>query len=111
MLDSLKEAFGDADSNLTQERHLRELRQTGNIQDFTTKFRALVRGFAGWGDHPLIYTYFEKLKPNLRQEILKVQNPPETFPEYVTFVKNIENSLATAHLDRLGIFVYTSIGL
>ena len=48
----------------------------------------------------MIFTYFEKLKPELRQEILKVQSPPDTFSEYVTFVKNIENALAAARLDR-----------
>ena len=55
----------------------------------------------------MIFTYFERLKPELRQEILKVQSPPETFSEYVTFVKNIENSLAAARLDRPGTSVYT----
>ena len=48
----------------------------------------------------MIYTYFDKLKPELKQEILKVQSPPDTFSEYVTFVKNIENALAAARLDR-----------
>ena len=100
LLTGLSEAFGDIPSNLTSERQLRDLKQTGGVQDFTARFRAIVRGFQGWGDHPLIFTYFDKLKPELRQEILKVQSPPDTFSEYVTFVKNIENALAAARLDR-----------
>ena len=48
----------------------------------------------------MIFTYFEKMKPELRQEILKVQSPPDTFSEYVTFVKNIENALAAARLNK-----------
>ena len=48
----------------------------------------------------MIFTYFERLKPELRQEIVKVQTPSETFSEYVTFVKNIQNALAAARLDK-----------
>ena len=47
----------------------------------------------------MIFTYFEKLKPELRQKILKVQTAPDSFSEYVTFLKNIENALAAARLD------------
>ena len=100
LLGGLSEAFGDIPSNLTKERQLRELKRTGAVQDFTAKFVTLVRQFQGWGDHPMIFTYFERLKPELRQEILKVQTPPKTFSEYVTFVKNIENALAAARLDK-----------
>ena len=48
----------------------------------------------------MIFTYFDKLKPELRQEILKVQSPPDTFSEYVTFVKKVENGMAASSLDR-----------
>ena len=100
LLEGLSEAFGDIPSNLTKERQLRELKQTRAVQDFTAKFRTLVRQFQGWEDHPMIFTYFERLKSEVRQEILKVQTPPETFSEYVTFVKNIENALSAARLDK-----------
>ena len=70
------------------------------MSDFTVQFRAIVKTFPPWPDHPSIYTFFEKLKPKLRREILKVQDPPKTFSAYVTFVKKVENSMAASSLDR-----------
>ena len=70
------------------------------MSDFAVQFRAIVKTFPHWSDHPCIYTFFEKLKPELRREILKVQDHPKTLSEYVTFVKKVENSMAASSLDR-----------
>ena len=100
LLKDLQDCFGEGDTRLTKERYLRELRQIGLVSDFTVQVKAIVKTFPPWPDHPSIYTFFEKLKPELRREILKVQDPPETFSAYVTFVKKVENSMAASSLER-----------
>ena len=98
LLQELQDCFGEGDTRLTKERHLRELRQTGLVSNFTVQFRAIVKTFPLWPDHPTIYTFFEKLKPELRREILKVQDPLETFSAYVTFVKKVDRPSKPAYI-------------
>ena len=45
LLTDLQDCFGEGDTRLTKERHLRELRQTGSVSDFTVQFRAIVKTF------------------------------------------------------------------
>ena len=45
LLKDLQDCFGEGDTRLTKERHLRELRQTGSVSDFTVRFRAIVKTF------------------------------------------------------------------
>ena len=45
LLKDLQDCFGEGDTRLTKERHLRELRQTGSVSDFTVQFRAIVKTF------------------------------------------------------------------
>ena len=63
----------------SRERALRSLRQTGSVSELAIAFQTIVHTFFPlWADHPLIYTFSEKLKENIRFKL--------TAQEEMTFV-------------------------
>ena len=70
------------------------------MSGFVVQIKAIVKTFPHWPAHPCIYTFFENVKLQLRREILKVEDRLETFSEYVTYVKKVENNKAASSLER-----------
>ena len=58
----LEDFFGGAVTLQSRERALRSLRQTGAISELAIAFQNIVHTFSPlWADHPLIYTFLDKL--------------------------------------------------
>ena len=63
----------------SRERALRSLRQTGSIFELAIAFQTIVHTFSPlWGDHPLIYTFPDKLKEHIRFELTAQGSLPTT---------------------------------
>ena len=68
-----------------RERALRSLRQTGPVSELAIAFQTIVHTFSPlWADHPLIYTFSDELKENIRFELIARGSLPTTFQAYLT---------------------------
>ena len=77
---ALEDFFGGAVTLQSRERALRSLRQTDSVSELVIAFQTIVHTFSPlWADHPLIYTFSDELKENIRFELTARDSLPTTF--------------------------------
>ena len=98
---ALEDFFGGAVTLQSRERALRSLRQTGSVSELAIAFQTIVHTFSPlWADHPLIYTFSDKLKENIRFELTARGSLPTTFQAYLTAAIAVEQNQEAAALSR-----------
>ena len=99
VLSELQLFFGGAATLQSRERDMRTLRQTGSVSNLAIAFQTITQSFnPHWGDHPLIFTFSEKLKENIRFELASRGIIPARFSEYVSAAIAVEQNQAAAIL-------------
>ena len=101
LFSELQNFFGGAATLQSRERDLRALRQTGSVSDLAISFQTITHTFTPrWPDHPLIFTFSEKLKENIRCELVARGTIPVKFSDYVAAAIHIEQNHAAAVFSR-----------
>ena len=98
-LQELGEFFGAGETLDSRERSLISLRQVGTVSQLAISFQNLTNTFSPrWPDHPLIYTFSQKLKEAIRFQLTSQGSLPTIFREYVAAAIAVEqNQAAAAH--------------
>ena len=80
---------------------MQSLRQTGSVSELAIAFQTIVHTFSPlWADHPLIYTFLDKLKEHIRFELTARGSLPTNFQAYLTAAIAVEQNQAAAALSR-----------
>ena len=87
----LKEAFGDPDETQSAERQLHQLHQKGPASDYAAKFRQ-VAAHLEWDDDPLMVAFYQGLKDEVKDELIK-EDRPNTLAEYIATAVKIDDRL------------------
>jgi Retrotransposon gag protein len=98
---ALTTSFGDPDLTGTMERELRTLRQTTSVADYAAEFQRIA-GFliADWGDRPLLSTYRNNLKDNIKDALVHEKPFPTTLLEMIAASIRIDNREYERILDQ-----------
>ena len=97
----LEDIFGGAVTLQSRERALRSLRQTGSVFEHAIAFQNIVHTFSPlWADHPLIYTFSDKLGEPIRFELTAWGSLPTIFQAYLTAAISVEKNQVAAALSR-----------
>jgi len=89
--EALKEAFGDPDETQSAERQLHQLHQKGPASDYAAKFRQ-VAAHLEWDDDPLMVAFYQGLKDEVKDELIK-EDRPNTLAEYIATAVKIDDRL------------------
>ena len=92
----LSKVFGDVDEKKTATRRLMQLKQTGSASTYTAEFRKQMSKL-DWDDEALMAQYHQGLKPFLKQELLR-KDEPDTLPELIELAVKIDNRFYEAKL-------------
>ena len=93
--------FGGVVTLQSRERALRPRRQTISVSELAIAFQNIVHTFSPpWADHPLIYTFSDKLRENIRFELRTRGSLPTTFQAYLTAAISVEQNQAAAAPSR-----------
>ena len=102
-LAALEGYFGGSITLQTREKALFDLRQSSSVTELAIAFQNITNTFdPRWPDHPLIYTFSQKLKSEIRYELFSRGGIPTDFQGYITAAVSIENNLAAANRSRHG---------
>jgi hypothetical protein len=89
--DALKEAFGDPDETQSAERQLHQLKQKGPASDYAAKFRQ-VAAHLEWSDDPLMVAFYQGLRDDVKDELIK-EDRPDSLAEYISTAVKIDDRL------------------
>jgi hypothetical protein len=67
--DKLKEVFGNVDEQRTAERNLQQLKQTGSITEYHSRFQQL-SARVSWDDSALASAFYYGLKPEIKEKFM-----------------------------------------
>ena len=97
----LEDFFGGGVTLQTRERSLILLRQTGTVSELAIAFQNITNTFSPrWADHPLIFTFSQKLKEGVRFELMSRGSVPTTFQAYIAVAISVEHNQAAASQSR-----------
>ena len=94
--EELSKVFGDVDEKKTATRRLMQLRQTGSASSYTAEFRKQMSKL-DWDDEALLAQYHQGLKPFLKQELLR-KDEPDSLAELIELAVKIDNRFYEAKL-------------
>ena len=96
-LQEMGEFFGGGVTLQSMERSLINLRQTGTVSELAIAFQNITNTFRPkWSDHPLIFTFSQKLREVVRFELTSRGLPPSTFQDFVSAAISVEQNQAAA---------------
>ena len=98
--EKLKTVFGWPDEERINERKLRALRQQGSASEYTAKFRQISSKLE-WADEPLMAQYYEGLKDDVKDELIRNERPDD-LAAYIEQAVRIDNRLQERRLERRG---------
>ena len=85
----------------SRERDLRALKQTESVSNLAIQFQTITHTFhSPWSDHPLIFSFFDKLRESIRFELTACGDVPTTFSTYVAAAIAVEQNQAATTLSR-----------
>ena len=88
----LEDFFGGAVTLQSHERALRSPRQTGSVSELAIAFQNSVHTFSPLkADHPLIFTFSDKLREIIRFELTARGSIPTTFQAYLTAAISVDD--------------------
>lgn len=94
----LKKVFGDTDEERKAERELARLRQTTSVAAYAATFRQVTSNL-DWEDEPLIARFYEGLKDDVKDELIKLDRP-EGLTEYIEMAVRIDERLYERRMER-----------
>ena len=98
--ESLKATFGDPDEEQSAERKIRNLRQRGSASDYVAQFQQIIPALE-WEDEPLMAQFYEGLKDEVKDELVKEDRPDE-FSKYAAMAVRIDNRLYERRMEKRG---------
>lgn len=98
---SIKSVFGDPEEQRTAERQLRNLRQRGSATEYAAKYRQITSRLEDWDDEPLMSQFYEGLKEEVKDELVKEDRPAE-LSEYIAMAVRIDNRLYERRMEKQG---------
>ena len=102
-LQEMDDFFGGGVTLQSMERSLINLRQTGTVSELAIAFQNITNTFRPkWSDHPLIFTFSQKLREVVRYELTSRGLPPSTFQAFISAAISVEQNQAAAHASRGG---------
>lgn len=99
--ESLKEVFGDPEENRTAERQLRNLKQRGSATEYAAKYRQITSRLEDWDSEPLMAQFYEGLKDEVKDELVKEDRPDE-LSKYIAMAVRIDNRLYERRMEKRG---------
>ena len=97
----IKAVFGDPEEQRTAERQLRNLRQRGSATEYAAKYRQITSRLEDWDDEPLMAQFYEGLKDEVKDELVKEDRPAE-LSEYIAMAVRIDNRLYERRREKQG---------
>jgi Retrotransposon gag protein/Zinc knuckle/WCCH motif len=98
---AIKSVFGDPEEQRTAERQLRNLRQRGSATEYAAKYRQITSRLEDWDDEPLMAQFYEGLKDEVKDELVKEDRPAE-LSEYIAMAVRIDNRLYERRMEKQG---------
>ena len=83
--------FGDEDEAKKASRQIQEIKQTGSVADYATKFRGLAAVLT-WDDDYLITMFKKGLKPKIRETYIH-RKTPDSLKDLITETIEVDNEL------------------
>lgn len=99
LIEDFRQHFGDPDTEGTALRKIENLRQTGSCASYASKFRELLV-YVNFNTSTTIQKYYEGLKDEVKDLLLTVHDPPNSFDEYVDLTTAIDNRLHRREVER-----------
>lgn len=97
---ALKSAFGDPDEGRANERRLQGLRQKGSASKYAAEFRQ-VASHLGWDDEPLMAQFYEGLRDDVKDEVVKLDRPDD-LGTYIELAVKIDDRLYERRQEKHG---------
>ena len=98
---AIKAVFGDPEEQRTAERQLRSLRQRESATEYAAKYRQITSRLEDWDNEPLMAQFYEGLKDEVKDELVKEDRPAE-LSEYIAMAVRIDNRLYERRMEKQG---------
>lgn len=97
--DLFENTFFDPDEKASAMRTLTTLKQLKSATAYTSDFQQLITTLRWTGDDQLKYHYYKGLKPELKDELAKV-DAPSALDDYIRLVEKIDNRIWTRKQEK-----------
>lgn len=106
-LRQLNMIFGNIDEKRIAERELKTLRQHTSAADYSAHFQRIA-AHLNWGSEALLSRYYDGLKEDIKDEISRKENQPDSLFDMIEISIKIDNRLFERKLQKRGQASYRS---